>query len=31
MIFFFEFVYTMDYVTGYSCIEPTLHLWDEAY
>ena len=31
MIFFFEFVYIVDYVNGFSYIEPTLHPWDEAY
>jgi hypothetical protein len=31
MIFFFEFVYIVDYVNGFSYIEPTLHVWDEAY
>jgi hypothetical protein len=29
--FFFEFVYIVDYVDGFSYIEPSLHLWDEAY
>jgi hypothetical protein len=28
--FFFEFVYIVDYVNGFSYIKPTLHLWDEA-
>jgi hypothetical protein len=31
MIFFFEFVYIVYYVNGFSYIEPTLHPWDEAY
>jgi len=31
MIFFFEFIYMVDHVNGFSCIEPTLHPWDEAY
>ena len=41
MIFFFEFVYIVDYVYGFSYIvdyvdglsysEPSLHPWDEAY
>jgi hypothetical protein len=31
MIIFFEFVYIMDYVNGFSFIEPSLHSWDEAY
>ena len=31
MIFFFEFVYIVDYIDGFSYIEPTLHPWDEAY
>jgi hypothetical protein len=30
-VFFFEFVYVEDYVHGFLYIEPTLHLWDEAY
>ena len=29
--FFFEFVYILDYVDGFSYIELPLHLWDEAY
>ena len=28
--FFFEFVYIVDYVNGFSYIEPSLHPWDEA-
>ena len=31
MIFFFEFVYIVDYIDGFSYIETTLHPWDEAY
>ena len=31
MIFFFEFVYIVDHIDGFSCIETTLHPWDEAY
>ena len=30
MIFFFEFVYIVDYINGFSYIKPTLHPWDEA-
>ena len=29
--FFFEFVYIVDCINGFSYIKPTLHLWDEAY
>ena len=29
--FFFDFVYIVDYVNGFSYIKPTLHPWDEAY
>ena len=29
--FFFEFVYIVDYINGFSYIELTLHPWDEAY
>ena len=29
--FFFEFVYLVDYIDGFPYIEPSLHLWDEAY
>jgi hypothetical protein len=29
--FVFEFVYIMDYVDGFSYIEPSLHRCDEAY
>jgi hypothetical protein len=31
VIFFFEFVYIVDYIDGFSYIETTLHPWDEAY
>ena len=31
MIFFFEFVYIVDHIDGFSCIETTLYPWDEAY
>jgi hypothetical protein len=31
IIFFFEFVYVVDYVDGFPYIEPSLHPWDEAY
>jgi hypothetical protein len=31
VIFFFEFVYIVDYVNGFSYIETTLHPCDEAY
>ena len=32
MIFFSsEFVYIVDYIDGFSYIEPSLHPWDEAY
>jgi hypothetical protein len=31
VIFFFEFVYIVYYVNGFSYIKPTLHTWDEAY
>jgi hypothetical protein len=29
--FFFEFVYIVDSVDGFSYIQPSLHYWDEAY
>jgi hypothetical protein len=29
--FFFEFVYIVDYIDGFTYIEPSLHPWDEAY
>jgi hypothetical protein len=31
LIFFFDFVYIVDYINGLSYIKPTLHPWDEAY
>jgi len=31
MVYFFEFVYTVDYVDRFPFIGPSLHLWDEAY
>ena len=31
MVFFFEFVYIVDYIDGYLHIEPSLHPWDEAW
>jgi hypothetical protein len=31
IIFFFEFVYIVDYIDGLPYIEPSLHPWDEAY
>jgi hypothetical protein len=31
VIFFFAFVYIVNYVNGFSFIEPTLHPWDKAY
>ena len=30
-VFFFEFVYVLDYVDGVTYIESSLHPWDEAY
>ena len=30
-IFFFEFVYIVDYIDGYPYIETSLYPWDEAY
>jgi hypothetical protein len=30
-VFFFEFVYIVDYVTEFSYSEPFLHPWVEAY
>ena len=30
-IFFFEFVYIVDYIDGFQYIEPSLHPWDEIY
>ena len=31
MVFFFEFVYIVDYIDGFPYIKPSLHPWDEAY
>jgi hypothetical protein len=31
VIFFFEFVYIVDYGNGFSFIKPTLYPWDETY
>ena len=31
MVFSFEFVYVVDSIDGFLCIEPSLHPWDEAY
>jgi len=31
MVFISEFVYIVNYVDGFWYIEPSLHLWDEAY
>ena len=31
MVFFFEFVYIVDYIDGFLYIETSLHPWDEAY
>ena len=31
MVFFFQFIYMMDYIDRFSYVEPALHLWDEAY
>ena len=31
MVFFFEFVYIVDYIDGFPYIIPSLQLWDEAY
>jgi hypothetical protein len=31
VIFFFEFVYIVDYVNGFSYIKTNLHPWNEAY
>ena len=30
-IFFFEFVYVVDYIDGFPYTEPSLHSWDQAY
>ena len=29
--FYFQSVYMVDYIDGFSYIEPSLHPWDEAY
>jgi hypothetical protein len=31
VIFVFQFVYLVDYIDGFSYIEPSLHPWDSAY
>ena len=31
MVFVFEFVSIVDYIDGFPYIEPSLHLWYEAY
>jgi len=31
VVFFFEFVYVVDYVDGFPYTEPSLHPWDEVY
>jgi hypothetical protein len=31
VVFVFAFVYIVDYVHGFSYIEPSLHPWDESY
>ena len=31
MVFFFEFVYMVNYVDGFLYIEPSLHPWDETH
>jgi hypothetical protein len=31
VVFVFEFVYILDYIDGFPYIEPSLHLWNEAY
>ena len=30
-MFFFEFVYVVDYIDGFSYTAPALHPWDETY
>jgi hypothetical protein len=30
MVFFFQFVYIIDYINGFLYVERTLHHWDEA-
>jgi hypothetical protein len=29
--FVFKFVHIVDYIDGFPYVEPSLHLWDEAY
>jgi hypothetical protein len=31
IMYFFEFVYIVDYVDEFRYVEPSLHPWDEAY
>ena len=31
MVFYFQFVYIVDYVDGFPYIKPSLHPWDKAY
>jgi hypothetical protein len=31
VVFLFEFVYVVDYVDVFPCMEPSLHPWDEPY
>jgi hypothetical protein len=31
VVFFFVFVYAVNYVDGFPYIEPSLHPWDKAY
>ena len=31
MVFFFQFVYMVDYVNRFAYVETAMHLWDEAY
>jgi hypothetical protein len=31
VVFFFEFVYIVDYVDGFPYIKSSMHPWDEAY
>ena len=30
MVFFFQFIYMMDYIDRFSYVEPSLHLWNET-
>ena len=30
MVFFFQFIYMMDYIDRFAYVEPALHLWNEA-